>query len=422
VADPGNLEAALKKVASNRGAPGVDGATVEEVVAAKDRLLPKLRQALLSGTFEPGDIRRVWIPKPCGGQRGLGIPNVVDRWVQQSVLQVLEPIFEPTFHPSSHGFRPGRGARTALADVTEILQQGLEIVVDIDLSKFFDRVHHQRLLARVGQRVHDRRVLRLIHKMLTARVVLPDGVRIPITEGTPQGGPLSPLLSNIVLDELDRELERRGHRFVRYADDCQIFVGSERAGHRVMASIRRFIEGRLRLKVNEEKSAVALSITRHFLGFRAGRNSKGEVVIKLSKRSIDRLYHRIRELTPRNWGQSLDACFQRLEGYLRGWMGYFQLCTGHVRYFLRYADGHIRRRLRAIWLTQKRRPKVLLRALRQHGVSPGFAKLCALSHARVWSQSKMPGVSQALNNAWFAERITLLEPLWLQHHRPGRKP
>ena len=229
----------------------MDGRSVEEVVDDAPRLLPKLRHELLSGAYRPGDIRRVWIPKPGGGQRGLGIPNVVDRVVQQALLQVLEPLFEPTFHHSSHGFRPHRGAPTAIAEAKKHFAEGRVWTVDIDLSKFFDRVHHQRLLNRMARHVEDGRVLKLVHRMLKAKVVLPDGTRTATDEGTPQGGPLSPLLSNIVLDELDWELERRGLRFVRYADDFSVFVKSERAGHRVMNSVRKFIEKRLRLLVNE---------------------------------------------------------------------------------------------------------------------------------------------------------------------------
>ena len=270
----------------------MDGKSVEEVVEKAHRLLPRLRRALLDGSYWPGDIRRVWIPKPGGGQRGLGIPNVIDRWVQQALLQVLEPIFEPVFHKSSHGFRPNRGAHTAIAEA-----KTRSWLVDIDLSKFFDRVNHQRLLGRLSRRVKDRRVVTLIKRMLKAKVVLPDGMRVSTEEGTPQGGPLSPLLSNVVLDELDWQLSRRGLRFVRYADDCNIYVGSERAGRRVMDSVRRFLEGHLRLLVNEDKSAVARPEERHFLGFRLERKPDGQVEVHLSQRTVDRLKLRIGELS-----------------------------------------------------------------------------------------------------------------------------
>ena len=301
---PANLATALRNVARNKGAPGVDGESVEEVVDNAHRLLPRLRRALLEGSYRPGDIRRVWIPKAGGGQRGLGIPNVIDRWVQQAMLQVLEPIFEPVFHKSSHGFRPNRGAHTAIAEAKTYLEDGRSWLVDIDLSKFFDRVNHQRLLDRLSLQVKDRRVVTLIKRLLKAKVVLPDGMRVSTEEGTPQGGPLSPLLSNVVLDELDWELERRGLCFVRYADDCNIYVGSERACQRVMDSVRRFLEGRLRLLVNEDKSAVARPEERHFLGFRLRRNPDGQVEVHLSQRTVERLKLRIEELTPRSWGQS----------------------------------------------------------------------------------------------------------------------
>ena len=321
VASVSNLAQALLNVARNKGAAGVDGRSVDEVVGDSPRLLPYLRRELLVGTYLPGDIRRVWIPKPGGGERGLGIPNVIDRWVQQAVLQVLQPIFEPTFHASSHGFRPGRGAQTAINEATKYLSEGFNITVDIDLSKFFDRVHHQRLLSRLAQRVADGRILKLVHRMLKAKVVLPDGARIATEEGAPQGGPLSPLLSNIVLDELDGELARRGLRFVRYADDFSVFVRSERAGQRVMESIRKFIEGRLRLVVNEEKSSISRPNHLTFLGFHLGSTADGKVMISPSTRTKERLEVRIRELTPRTWGQSLAACIEKVNGYLRGWFG-----------------------------------------------------------------------------------------------------
>ncbi|WP_437645061.1 group II intron reverse transcriptase/maturase [Sorangium sp. So ce362] len=267
VASEDNLMRAFEKVAQNDGAPGPDRQSVDEVRAHLGSVLPVLRRELLEGNYRPGLIRRVWIPKAGGGQRGLGIPNVVDRTVQQAVHQVLSPHYEPTFHGSSHGFRPGRSCHTAIAEAVGHLEEGHEWMVDLDLKSFFDRVHHDRLLARIELRVKDRRLIDLIRRMLKAKVILPNGVVVSTEEGAPQGGPLSPLLSNIVLDELDWELERRGHRFVRYADDVNIYVRSERSGERVMASVVRFIESRLRLKVNAAKSAVARPEERHFVGF-----------------------------------------------------------------------------------------------------------------------------------------------------------
>lgn len=412
VAAEGNLERALARVVSNRGAAGVDGVSVEAVDRERDRLLPKLRDALLRETYVPGDIRRVWIPKPSGGQRGLGIPTVVDRWVQQAVLQVLEPIYEPTFSDGSHGFRPGRGPRTAIAACKKHVEAGKRWVVDIDLEKFFDQVDHQRLLDRMAQQVCDRRVLRLARLMLKAAVVLPEGVRVSTTAGTPQGGPLSPLLSNIVLSELDEELERRGLSFVRYADDCQIYVGSERAGHRVMASLRRFIERRVRLKVNTDKSAVARSEDRHFLGFRVGVNAAGIVKVELSDRSIARFRARTAVLTRRNWGRPLSDCFEGLRVYTQGWMGHFQVCTREVLSELGKLDAHVRRRIRAMIIVMKKRRAHLLRALIDRGVPEGLARGAAYFGRGAWVRSRSKGLHLAYPNAWFAQRLTPLTTLW----------
>jgi len=420
VASPPNLASALLSVARNRGAPGVDGRSVKEVVGAARRLLFALHRALLEGSYQPGDIRRVWIPKPGGGQRGLGIPNVVDRWVQQAVLQVLEPVFDPVFHPSSHGFRRRRGAASAIAEAKEHLETGCRVVVDIDLSKFFDRVHHQRLLSRMGQRVKDPRVLDLVRRMLKAKVVLPDGMRVSTEEGTPQGGPLSPLLSNVVLDELDQELDRRGLRFVRYADDFQVFVRSERAGRRVMASIRRFLERRLRLLVNEDKSATARPEDVHFLGFRFVIADDGGVDVHLSTRTKERLDQKIRDLTPRTWGQSVKACLDGLNVYLKGWAGYFRLCTKEGAVLFRRFDAHIRRRVRAIILRQKKRPRHLYRHLRARGVKPGMAAATAYKRRGVWNRSNRPGMTLAYRNHWFAGRLVSLAAEWQRFHAPRR--
>ena len=420
VASASNLAQTLRNVARNKGAAGVDGCSVEEVVAAAPKLLPKLCCALLKGSYRPGDVRRVWIPKPGDGQRGLGIPNVVDRWVQQAVLQVLEPIFEPTFHDSSHGFRPGRGAHTAIAQAKGYVEEGFEWVVDIDLSKFFDRVNHQRLLSHLAQRVKDGRVLRLVHRMLKAKVVMPDGTRVATEEGTPQGGPLSPLLSNVVLDELDRELERRGLRFVRYADDCNIYVRSERAGGRVMNSVRRFIERRLRLKVNEEKSSVDRPEQLHFLGFRLRKGPNGQVEVHLSARSQERIRTRVRELTPRNGGRSLTAYLEQLNQYLRGWSAYFRICTEAGAMIFEGLDARIRRRLRAIIIRQKKRPRYLFRHLLARGVPMGPASKAAFSRCGHWRRSAMFGIHKAYPNAWFAERLVSLKETWQKLSPPKR--
>lgn len=413
VASPANLATALLNVVRNKGAPGVDGRSVEEVLGSARSLLPRLHRALLDGTYQPGDIRRVWIPKPGGGERGLGIPNVIDRWVQQAVLQILEPVFEPTFHSSSHGFRPKRGAHTAIAEAKEYVGDGFGVVVDIDLSKFFDRVHHQRLLSRLAQKVADPRILKLIGQMLKAKVVLPDGTRVSTEEGTPQGGPLSPLLSNIVLDEFDKELARRGLRFVRYADDCNIFVRSERAGQRVMGSIRKFLQNRLRLLVNEEKSKVARPDEIHFLGFRLRKaKERTKVEVLVSNRTKERMDAKIRELTPRMWGQSPTRCIERINGYLRGWSGYFRICTEENVYRLHVWDAHIRRRLRAILVRQKKRPRHLYRHLQHRGASARAATHTAWCRRGTWYRSNSPGMTVAYRNAWFHQRLTSLVSTW----------
>ena len=420
VASVSNLAQALLNVARNKGAAGVDRRSVDEVVAAASQLLPYLRRELLAGTYRPGDIRRAWIPKPGGGQRALGIPNVVDRWVQQAVLQVLQPIFEPTFHASSHGFRPGRGAQTAINEAKKYLTDGWNITVEIDLSQFFDLVHHQRLLSRLAQRVADGRVLKLVHRMLKAKVVLPDGTHVTTAEGTPQGGPLSPILSNIVLDELDWELARRGLRFVRYADDISVFVRSERAGQRVMDSIRQFIERRLRLTVNIEKSSISRPNDLTMLGFHLGMTQNGKVIVAPSTRTGKRLAARIRELTPRMWGQSVAGCIDKVNRYLRGWLGYFRLCTQEGSGMFGRFDAHLRRRIRALIIRQKKRSRHLYRHLLARGVPGGLAAKTAFHRRGIWHRSASFGIHKAYPNAWFAERLMSLQNEWQRLHPPER--
>ncbi len=420
VASEENLKRAFREVARNRGAPGPDGRSIEEVREHLDELVPVLRRRLLEGSYRPGMIRRVWIPKAGGGERGLGIPDVIDRWVQQAVHEVLSPNWEPTFHPSSHGFRPGRSCHTAIAEAKRHLEEGHEWVVDLDLEKFFDRVHHQRLVARLESRVEDGRLIGLIRQMLKAKVVMPDGVVVSTEEGVPQGGPLSPLLSNIVLDELDREFARRGYRFVRYADDSNIYVRSERAGQRVMASVVRFIEGQLRLKVNQAKSAVARPEDRHFVGFRLRRNpEQGVVEVLLSKRSEERIGTKIRELTPRSLGRAISACIMGLNRHLRGWVNFFgKSCTEGVVKTLHGLDAHIRRRLRALQLRQWKRRRFIARRLIRMGARPKTVwRRLYEGRKSLWALSHCGPVDHVLGKAHFAQRgLLCLELSYLAMH------
>jgi group II intron reverse transcriptase/maturase len=373
---------------------------------------------LLDGTYRPGDIRRVWIPKASGGQRGLGVPNVVDRIVQQAVHQVLSPHYEPTFHDRSHGFRPGRSCHTAIKQAKQDLEDGHDWVVDIDLKKFFDEVCHDRLISRLEQRIADRRVTRLIRQMLRAKVVMPDGVVVANERGTPQGGPLSPLLSNIVLDELDWELDRRGHRFVRYADDCNVYVKTERAGVRVMESVRGFIEKRLKLKVNADKSKVAKPKERSFLSFTLWRLKSGKVYVLVSDAALRRLHAELKKLTPRNWGQSLDDCIRRVNRLLRGWLGYFALCDKKQHAHLGRIDAHVRRRLRAILLKQWKRKRYVVNHLVGLGVPAAIARVDVHAKRRSWwALSAVRAVCRGLTNAYFEQRgLYELHAHWRQNH------
>ena len=343
------------------------------------------------------------IPKSEGGVRSLGIPNVIDRVVQSAIRLCLEPTLEPTFHASSHGFRPKRSCHTALAEAKAYVEMGFTWVVDLDLSKFFDRVNHQRLMARVALHVQDRPLLELLGRLLKTSVMLMDGVRITTQEGIPQGGPLSPLLSNLVLDELDQELSGRGLRFVRYADDVAIFVRTERSGRRVMQSVTRFIEGRMRLTVNAEKSELRRPPEGNFLGFRLAEGADGKWEVRPSERTMKRAHTRIRELTPRNWGGSLKSCLSRLDRYFRGWMNYFGVCSPSARADFQVLDGRARRRLRALKLKQWKRKRTIVRRLRRMKRSKKIAPNVYRGRRSWWSLSNNGVVGHRLSWQWFRE-------------------
>jgi RNA-directed DNA polymerase len=391
-----NLKKALRRVKANKGSPGADGMTVELLSDYLRAHWPQHRDELLRGTYTPSPVRRVEIPKPDGGVRKLGVPTALDRFVQQAVLQVLQRIFDPTFSDHSYGFRPGRSAHQAVAAAQEHLASGYRWVVDLDVEKFFDRVNHDLLMGLLAQRVMDARVLKLVRAWLNAGV-LENGLFSATEEGTPQGGPLSPLLSNIVLHVLDGELERRGHRFVRYADDCNVYVRSARAGHRVMASITLFISTRLKLKVNAAKSAVAAARERTFLGFSFTHGQRPKR--RLADKTLVRFRARVRKLTRRVRGVSLRQMVQELAAYARGWRAYFGFCETPT--ILRRLDKWIRRRLRAVVWKQWARPGTRFRQLRTRGVNAKDAILTARSNRGPWRVTLTKALCWALPGALF---------------------
>lgn len=396
VCERDNLKEALRRVQVNKGSAGVDQMTVDDLADHLRQHWPAIRDQLLQGTYVPKPVRRVEIPKPDGGMRKLGIPTVLDRFVQQAVLQVLQRHWDRTFSPHSYGFRPGRSAHQAVAQAQQYIAAGYDWVVDIDLEKFFDRVNHDKLMGRIAQRVDDRRLLRLIRAFLNAGV-MEHGLVSPSVDGTPQGGPLSPLLSNLVLDDLDRELERRRLRFVRYADDCNIYVRSQRAGHRVMERVTRFLATRLKLTVNVAKSAVARPQERTFLGFTftAGPTAARAIAPK----AVRRFKGRVRAITRRAKGVSLEATIAALAPYMRGWRGYFGFCeTPDV---LVYLTRWVRLRLRAALWRQWRTPRKRRAALLALGVRPTLAEHTASSGRGPWYLARAKALSVGLSNAYF---------------------
>ncbi len=391
-----NCKRALARVRANKGSAGVDRMTVRELPGFLKQHWLAIREQLLSGTYEPQPVRRVEIPKPDGGERKLGVPTVLDRFIQQAVMQVLQDSWDRTFSDHSYGFRPGRSAHQAVEQAQQYIVEGYRWVVDLDLEKFFDRVNHDKLMARIAERVRDKRVLKLIRAFLRAGV-MEGGLVSPVDEGTPQGGPLSPLLSNIVLDELDRELERRGLRFARYADDSNIYVRSRRAGERVMGGMVRFITTKLRLKVNQQKSAVARPWERKFLGFSFTWNR--EPKRRIAPKAVLRFKERVRELTRRTRGVSIERMAAGLAQYLQGWIGYFGRCqTPSV---LQGLEEWTRRRLRSVVWKQWKRGPVRFAALRKRGVSEDLAAQTAGSAHGPWRVANSPALTIALPNAYF---------------------
>ena len=392
-----NLKEALRQVKANKGSPGVDGMTVGQLSGYWKQHWPAIREQLLNGTYEPQPVRRVEIPKPDGGGvRKLGIPSVLDRFIQQAVMQVLQRQWDPTFSDHSYGFRPGRSAHQAVAQAQQYIAGGYGWVVDFDLEKFFDRVHHDKLMGQIAKRVEDKRLLKLIRAFLNAGV-MENGLVSPSVEGTPQGGPLSPLLSNLVLNELDRELERRRLCFVRYADDSNIYVRSERAGQRVMKSVTRFITHRLRLKVNEAKSAVARPQERKFLGF--SFTAGPEVQRAIAPKALDRFKQRVRDITRRAKGVSMETTMEELAPYLRGWRTYFGFCETPL--VLISLTRWVRLRLRAAMWRQWKTPHRRRAALLALGVRPRLASNTAGSGHGPWYLARAKALSVGLSNAYF---------------------
>jgi len=402
VVDRRNFWRAYKRVRANKGSAGVDGMTVNELLDWLKTHYQALKKSLLDGSYRPSPVRGVQIPKASGGMRQLGIPTALDRLIQQAIHQVLSPIWEPKFSESSFGFRPERSAHDAIRQASAYVGEGRSTVVDFDLEKFFDRVNHDILMSRLARHIGDRRLLRLIRRFLQAGMMEGSATR-PRREGTPQGGPLSPLLSNILLDDLDKELERRGHCFVRYADDCNVYVRSRAAGERVMRSVVAFLSLRLRLRVNPEKSAVARVWERKFLGYRLLPGGKVGIALASKKRCVKRL----RAITKRNRGVSLPSVVKEVNNFLIGWITYFRL--GTARKWIRDLAGWLRRRLRCYRIKQLKWNFSIYRFLRAHGVNSPMAWHCVLRQKGWWRRSASPAANHAMPTGWFAE-LGLIDP------------
>ena len=407
-----NLETAWKRVKANHGAPGIDDISIDQFPDHTRPLWVGIRESLLAGTYQPSPVRRVEIPKPTGGMRPLGIPTVLDRLIQQAIAQVLSPIFDPSFSDSSFGFRPGRSAHHAIYKAREYIREGYRIAVDMDLSKFFDTVDHDVLMHRVARKVRDKRVLRLIGRYLRAGVMVQG--RLEKTRlGVPQGGPLSPLLANVILDDLDKELEKRGHRFVRYADDFIVLVKSRRAGERVMESLKRFLERNLKLRINRNKSRVVPTNQAAFLGF-TFRGTK----IHWSEKAFREFKRRVKELTGRSWFVSMDYRYKKLAEYLRGWMNYF----GISEYYkpIPEIDHWLRRRLRMCYFKQWRWARTKVRELRKLGTSLHTAISVAISRKGPWHLSRTLATQTGMTNDWLKDQGLLsVKELWVNIHYPA---
>lgn len=408
---PENLAAAWQRVKANQGAPGIDGMTIEAFPAFCREHWPRIRQTLVEGNYNPAPVRRVFIPKPDGSQRPLGVPTVLDRVIQQAVAQVLNPVFEPDFSEHSYGFREGRNAHQAVRQMEAGWKQGRRHAVDCDLKAFFDTVNHDRLMEQLRQKIKDRNVLGLIRKYLRAGVVLPDGTREATPLGVPQGGPLSPLLANIVLTPLDKELEARGHKFARYADDFIVMVKSAKAAERVMASLIRFAEGKLKLVVNRAKSRAAPLKTCAFLGFQIGAHSK----VAWTAKAQARFKERVRQITSRNRGHRVQDVINELRLYVNGWLNYFGI--SHTYKVVRELAEWVRRRVRLYHWKQWKNPGTRRRHLIKLGADPGEVRMATRSRKGYWRMSSNRIVQQAMTNRWLEEQgVPDMRTLWIKLH------